>query len=184
MARFLAVLAIAASLLVPAVAQANTGDSVVGSGIAGDFAFDVNATNTGANPTDATGTATITFASFPSVGVAGPVTCLSVSGNTAVVTFAGTGFGGIPSGDYTARLVDNAGFGPDTFTFISGVNNCGAVSAADQNVTTGDIVVHDEPVVEPPPATPTTKEQCKNQGYKTFGFDNQGQCVSFVNHHS
>ena len=28
---------------------------------------------------------------------------------------------------------------------------------------------------------PTTKDQCKNGGYATFGFRNQGECVSFVN---
>jgi len=27
----------------------------------------------------------------------------------------------------------------------------------------------------------TSKEQCKNGGYKDFGFKNQGQCIRFVN---
>lgn len=27
----------------------------------------------------------------------------------------------------------------------------------------------------------TSKEQCKNGGYKAFGFKNQGQCIRFVN---
>ena len=27
---------------------------------------------------------------------------------------------------------------------------------------------------------PTSKEQCKNGGWRQFGFKNQGQCVSFV----
>jgi uncharacterized repeat protein (TIGR01451 family) len=35
----------------------------------------------------------------------------------------------------------------------------------------------------PPPAeeTPETKDDCKNEGYKEFGFKNQGQCIKYVN---
>jgi hypothetical protein len=33
----------------------------------------------------------------------------------------------------------------------------------------------------PPPPLPTSKAQCMNGGWKTYGFKNQGQCVSFVN---
>lgn len=29
---------------------------------------------------------------------------------------------------------------------------------------------------------PKTKDDCKNNGWKAFGFKNQGQCVSYVNH--
>src|SRR5438094_1826944 len=39
----------------------------------------------------------------------------------------------------------------------------------------------------PAPSTPTTKDQCKNGGWKTFtnpAFKNQGDCVSFVATHS
>jgi hypothetical protein len=34
-------------------------------------------------------------------------------------------------------------------------------------------------VVDSPPP-PTSKDQCKNGGYKQYGFKNQGQCVAFV----
>jgi hypothetical protein len=30
---------------------------------------------------------------------------------------------------------------------------------------------------------PTSKEQCKNGGWRRFGFKNQGQCLASVNHH-
>ena len=30
------------------------------------------------------------------------------------------------------------------------------------------------------PELPTAKEQCKDGGWATFGFRNQGQCVAFV----
>jgi hypothetical protein len=39
---------------------------------------------------------------------------------------------------------------------------------------------------EPAPSTPTSKDQCKNGGWKTFtnpSFKNQGDCVSFVATH-
>jgi len=35
--------------------------------------------------------------------------------------------------------------------------------------------------VLPAPIVPATKEQCKNGGYKDFGFENQGQCIKAVN---
>ncbi len=34
----------------------------------------------------------------------------------------------------------------------------------------------------PPPAGPKTKDDCKNGGWATFGFPNQGLCVKAVNH--
>jgi len=30
-------------------------------------------------------------------------------------------------------------------------------------------------------AEPKTKAECKKGGYREFGFENQGQCVAFVN---
>jgi hypothetical protein len=37
-------------------------------------------------------------------------------------------------------------------------------------------------LVDPPPSVPTSKDQCKNGGWQTFGgaFKNQGECVKFV----
>ena len=32
-----------------------------------------------------------------------------------------------------------------------------------------------------PGGPPTSKDQCKNGGWRSFGFRNQGQCVNFVN---
>jgi hypothetical protein len=34
----------------------------------------------------------------------------------------------------------------------------------------------------PVPLRPTSKEQCKNGGWRDFGFKNQGQCIRFVKH--
>jgi DNA-binding beta-propeller fold protein YncE len=37
--------------------------------------------------------------------------------------------------------------------------------------------------VRPPPRVPTSKEQCKNDGWRNFPqFKNRGQCIAFVNH--
>jgi hypothetical protein len=38
----------------------------------------------------------------------------------------------------------------------------------------GDLVVHDAQ------AFPTSKDQCKNGGWRQFGFKNQGECAAFV----
>ena len=48
--------------------------------------------------------------------------------------------------------------------------------AVDFSLVSGDLVVHD---AQP---FPTSKDQCKNGGWRNFGstFKNQGQCVSFV----
>ncbi len=35
--------------------------------------------------------------------------------------------------------------------------------------------------VSPLSRAPTTKQQCKNGGYRQFGSRNQGQCIAFVN---
>jgi hypothetical protein len=41
-------------------------------------------------------------------------------------------------------------------------------------VTGGDVAIHDAPPL------PTSKEQCNNGGWRTYGiFKNQGECVSF-----
>lgn len=78
-----------------------------------------------------------------------------------------------PDGSFT--YTPNADYnGPDSFTYKA---NDGSL---DSNVVTVSITVNpmDEPVLNP-----TTKNQCKNDGWITFtspSFKNQGQCVSYV----
>ncbi|HSE56935.1 MAG TPA: hypothetical protein VLB02_02525 [Candidatus Paceibacterota bacterium] len=58
----------------------------------------------------------------------------------------------------------------------------GKVVTAENTQLTGDPTTIFPPT-PPPVVTPTTKEQCKNGGWKTFtspSFKNQGQCVSSV----
>ena len=45
-----------------------------------------------------------------------------------------------------------------------------------QPIEAGDITVVDAQ------ALPTTKDQCKDGGWRDFGFKNQGQCIKFVQH--
>ena len=170
--------AMAVSAAAQAQAQAPAGDSVTGSGTVGPgfvtFSFDAHSGPSGENPM---GTASIGVA--PNI-LSGAVTCLVVSGNTARFAFGQDPF----SGGVEFQVTDNAGAGlPDTLAVLiqfRGVPDCSPLPA---NVTavpisTGDIAVVD---VQPPPPLPTTKDQCKDGGWRAFGvFKNQGDCVSFV----
>jgi hypothetical protein len=48
---------------------------------------------------------------------------------------------------------------------------------------TQNFVSSEGPIAEPPPV-PTSQDQCKKDGWRTYGiFKNQGDCVSFVATH-
>jgi hypothetical protein len=130
------------------------------------------------------------------------VSCLSVSGHVAVIgvggTTAFTGSFGTISGISVAGLIRvTDGGGPDsrldTFEFgirqnpfppfppvpppIPPPTDCSAFPAGLTAFTNegGDLRVTD---AQP---FPTTKDQCKNGGWRNYGvFKNQGDCVSFV----
>jgi hypothetical protein len=122
--------------------------------------------------------------------VQGSVTCLSVSGNTAVIGFQGTQFPfEQPTAPVSGELVvaDNgpAKFAPgppslDTVAVSERVPstsppNCSAPGPLNQGPfrVFGDIIVT--------AALPASKEQCKNGLWRDFGvFKNQGDCVGFV----
>jgi YVTN family beta-propeller protein len=63
--------------------------------------------------------------------------------------------------------------------------NDGTVSVIDAaiNTVTTTITVGGVPagIAITPILRPTSKDQCKNGGWKAFGFKNQGQCIQFVN---
>jgi hypothetical protein len=127
----------------------------------------------------------------------GTVTCLSVTGKSAVVGFSGTErfLGEEAPRAGLVRIFD--GGGPDsrqdTFEWaeiggesggppIPGPTSCaaypGGFTPAFAGVSVndfGDVIVTDSR------AFPTSKDQCKNGGWRSFpGFRNQGDCVSFV----
>jgi hypothetical protein len=115
--------------------------------------------------------------------ITGPVTCLNVTGNTAVLNFQATevdGGGSFPVGIGTLELVANGGPGRDTFGFSVGArspSDCSplTVPAFAGTFSSGGVVIFDAPPL------PISKAQCKNGGWRNFPqFKNQGQCVAFV----
>jgi hypothetical protein len=128
------------------------------------------------------------------------VTCLSVKDNVAVVGVTGLRRTTLSVGSLDVsiaglvRITDGGASGPDTLEFaidqgplvppppppLPGPTDCSAfpaglpVETADDE---GDLVVTDARPL------PTSKAQCRNGGWRTFGvFKNQGDCVSFVSH--
>jgi hypothetical protein len=106
----------------------------------------------------------------------GPVTCLVVTGNTAVI-----GFEDAREGHVISEVVDNSATGSaDTIGLVLGATGCSPGSGIEAfPLVSGDIVVHD--------ALPlASKNQCKDGGWGDFTddqgrpFDNQGQCIAFV----
>ncbi len=105
---------------------------------------------------------------------AGPVTCLAVSGHTAIINFQDQIS---PLGNVKVLAVDGQPDSFDLLGFGQAPDDCSPLPPPSVGgpLSDGDITITDAPPV------PTSKDQCKNGGWKTFGvFKNQGDCVSFV----
>lgn len=119
--------------------------------------------------------------------ISGPVVCLDVSGNTALLTVAGP-FASAPHfASFILRLVDNGGSGLDSFEYFT--NNPEVPEILDCRLGSefwfggsliGRALVSD---VDVQAATPTSKRECRRGGFADFGFKNQGRCVRYVVHH-
>ena len=141
-----------------------------------DGFIDAHSDASGANPS---GAFTLRSPDFGLLLFSGPVTCLEVTGNTAVI-----GFDDQQAGHYAIQVVDNTTTGTaDTFAGPVSVAGCSFVSGVPVlSPIGGDFaVVHD--------ALPlTSKDQCKDGGWRDFTdgegnpFDNQGECIAFVLH--
>ena len=151
-------------------------DSVSYSGIAEggmSWQFEVDA-RSGPSGENATGHLTVTRAGGTFVFFDGPVTCLAVAGNVAIMNVQTPQFGIVvlrftdagPGGQELIEATPLDRDPRDCSQFVSGV--------VDFLVRTGDIRI-----VDAPPA-PTSKDQCTNGGYVRFGFKNQGQCVASI----
>ena len=172
--------AVVAVMALPSVSGAQappTQDSVLLTGgpgvVAGQVTnLELNATSgpSGENPTGQ-----VAFTVFNGTfNLAGSVTCLRVSGNTATINFRDTANG---LGVVTVQVVDN---NPDTFQSAPigrAPTDCSPLPpdlAQHGPLSSGDIVVVDAP------ALPTAVEQCLHDGFAQFGFGNAGQCIRFV----
>jgi hypothetical protein len=163
--------AISVVLAIPggAVAQVPGQDSVIGSGTANGFSFEIEARS---GPAGESPTGFVSFESPEFLFFEGPVTCLSVDGNHARINVGTSQYGTVglevtdlPAGDLMRGIPVTSGT-----TCATPIG-----TAVDFNITSGDIVVSDAPRL------PTSKGQCKNGGWRSYGvFKNQGDCVSFV----
>jgi hypothetical protein len=143
--------------------------------VAGQFTVSTLTATSGPSGEDPSGD--VRFTVFGSLNQAGPVTCLAVDGDTAIIRFDEELIFGF---SMTLRVVDGQpdsvevyfpGGGDPTDCSITGLTPSGFGGT----VTSGDIAVVDAPPL------PTSKEQCKNGGWRNYpGFRNQGDCVSFV----
>ena len=126
------------------------------------------------------------------------VTCLSVADHVAIIGVTGTRRVTLIVGTFSVsvagliRVTDGGGpdSGLDTFEFdleqgplvppppppLPGPTDCSAFPAGLPlfHNEQGDLVVTDTRALH------ISKDQCKKAGWRTFGFKNQGDCVSFV----
>ena len=181
MRRALLVLVAVAALVFPAAsfAQVPGLDSVSLSGIATAGNFSVSTLSATSGPSGENPSGQVAFTVFGSLSLAGPVTCLAVDGNTATLNFQDQ-VGGF--GITTVQVTDNQ---PDTFDALPVGRAPTDCSPLPPSGLGGPLFPPREgggniTVVDAPPL-PTSKDQCKNGGWRTYGiFRNQGDCVSFV----
>jgi hypothetical protein len=169
-------------------AQVPAQDSAVGNGATpssyAHFEFEATSSPVGGSPTG-----TASWEQFGVFHFEGTVSCLAVSGNRAVIGIdIDTAASTLSFQGFFLTVVDGgpAGSGLDSFdatpTSIAGAGDIVPTDCsfpftpfAPDTVTSGDIVVVDAPPL------PTSKDQCKNGGWRNYGvFKNQGDCVSFV----
>ena len=160
-----------------------SGGPATASNAINDFViYDLNATS-GPSGENATGHVTMdasTSDHMITYHLDGAVTCLAVNGNQASINFTDPNLSFF--GVLRIQVVDGQ---PDTFTSFPELDN---ISASDCTPIVfgpgnGQVMNGDISVVDAQPS-PTTKDQCKGDGWKQFGFKNQGQCIKFVNHGS
>jgi hypothetical protein len=191
--RLVIVFAVAVGVQGSAAAQTPVGDSVTGSllldppssEVTTRFFFDVRSGPAGENPS---GTVNLVGRFIVDRGT---VSCLAVDGNRASigVSFDGGGFLG-PYGS-VVFVDDLGGEGEDRIArqvFVApstGPTVC--PTELPPGVTRPLGPTYPDPpfdgniVIVDATSSPTSKNQCKNGGWKTYGvFKNEGDCVSFV----
>ena len=112
-----------------------------------------------------------------------PVTCLDVDANEATIgldlsAFEPPNFPS-PGTAIVIWVVDGGVTGPDFFTYDTLFEPASCDRPREREllpVAEGDILV-----TEAPRPVPTTKDQCRDGGWRDFAiFQNQGQCIAYV----
>lgn len=180
MKRMLLTAAVALTVAAPAAAQVPAGDSVIGNGtarfttpdLAGltvPFSIDVRSGPSGEDPV---GSLQL-FVAFDDP------TCLAIrSGGGQVADEAVINFRNPLTGVRVLVRVTGGTSGPRLFsvTQASSASDCSFVPPG----TIAEVIEGGISIVDAP-ALPTSKNQCANVGWKTYGvFRNRGDCVSFV----
>lgn len=181
-----------AAALAPAAASAGTPsppplrDTATATGnneIINDFSaldIDIDASS-GPGGEDAQGTGSFTVLGYL---ISGPVSCLKVTGNVAILEIDGP-FPSLPGTlSVIVQLTDNGGGGLDQFQWypvlpeIGQDLDCetGALGWLGGGPLIGRAVVFDAPT------PPTSKRDCKKDGWARYGFKSQCECVRFVKH--
>jgi len=192
----LALAGTAAAALVPGVFEPGNTGCVVSTFSNGVLHLEKNcptATNAAAGA-DITGLEGQTFTSA-SFTLASASQCQGGSPRFDVVTTNGLFFLGCNNVIPTTNANGSVTYTFDAATIAAGGNQVpfptGTIQAIDilidveGTADVSDITVNGV-LQEPAPSTPTSKDQCKNGGWKTFtnpSFKNQGDCVSFVATH-
>ena len=177
----LGVLVFGGLVIPPASVAQPLGDAVTGADstpLLSTITFDVHSGPSGEN---ATGTV-FAHVQTPTLDTElhGTATCLAVSGNVAVVNTP-TIFPTAPDVGAVWRVTDSPNGAPDIVELSVGPSqppgNCSFPLGSIRDLDFGGNLV----VVDAQPF-PTSKDQCKNGGWRSFGetFKNQGQCVAFV----
>ncbi len=111
----------------------------------------------------------------------GPVICLTVTGNRATIGFEST----VRPGEGGFIFVEDNGWpgaGLDNLIVLLTAVPPSTCPANSVDYGPGDVASAGEITVIDAQPVPTSKDQCKHGGWRTFGetFKNQGQCVAFV----
>src|SRR3954447_25283959 len=171
-----ALAAVVAAVAVPAAsAQTPAGDSVTGSGTAGEtradaffFQIDAHSGPMGENPT---GSPLISPAEIGQP-FGGPITCLAVRANVATFNFEGH-----PGSTSVGTIVATDSPAADQIAYVGpgrAPTDCSPVTnPPNQPLNGGQIVVTDAQ----PPATYT---QCRQAGWVGYGYAGHAQCIDAV----
>jgi hypothetical protein len=168
-----------------AAAQVPAGDSVTGSASLSSpvpptgqitFSFAAHSGPSGEQPSGvARWELTLPFGGRASGG--GSVTCLNVQGSGAII---GTFENGTATFFFVSVPDRSVGFGAFETATAPTVCPSGLSGPFRQFFQPRPMDFFDIAIVDSPPL-PTTKDQCKNGGWRTYGtFKSQGDCVSFV----